>query len=150
MELSINNEDSSKKQFLCFNIGSKPFAIQLDKTKEVIHLNQEIVKLPNVAKQVKGIINFKGRVLAVLDLTAIFPKKEFRKMNYRHILLVEANKKEAGILIDDIPNIFQIDDDKIEQAQKETNEFIIGKFKIENSLFSTIDIEKILELPVTA
>ncbi|MGO4212570.1 chemotaxis protein CheW [Terriglobus sp. YAF25] len=83
MAIKNNNQakqvahDTSRKH-LIFSLGEEEFGIQVLNIKEIIQM-QEITAVPKTAVYVKGVINLRGQVIPVLDLSVRFniPQRQY-------------------------------------------------------------------------
>jgi purine-binding chemotaxis protein CheW len=55
-----------KNTFLSFRIGKETFAVSVQKVLEVLE-KQYITEVPNVPEYVEGVINFRGKIIPVID-----------------------------------------------------------------------------------
>jgi len=78
---------------LIFSLGSEEFGIQVLHIKEIIPM-QEITSVPNTPAHVKGVINLRGQVIPVVDLSLKFDFKP-RAYTDRTCIVVVRNQNPA-------------------------------------------------------
>lgn len=86
----IDERPEGAVPFVVLSIAGETFAIEIDKVREIIRVPQ-ITWVPGAQSYVRGVINLRGRVVAVLDLAAMlgiaaFPECEVEN----HTQLVQA------------------------------------------------------------
>ena len=139
-----------KNTFLSFRIGKETFAVSVQKVLEVLE-RQYITEVPNVPEYVEGVINFRGKIIPVIDTRLKFnlPK---RAQNDKYVVIVfdihvEEKKMLIGAMADSVHDVIGIEDNSILEVPKmgfayET-EFLLGMLKSENSFTMILDIDKV-------
>ena len=54
-----------------FRVASERFALPLEAVREVVLPQPPFARVPRVSEAVQGVMNLRGRVLAVVDLAAL-------------------------------------------------------------------------------
>jgi purine-binding chemotaxis protein CheW len=108
-----------RKQFLTFMLGGEMFAIEILNIKEIIQYGN-LTTVPMMPKFVRGVINLRGRVVPVIDLSVRFGRKvtEITKRTCNVILEVEAEGEtiDIGIVVDEVSEVLEIVSSDIEPA----------------------------------
>jgi purine-binding chemotaxis protein CheW len=139
-----------KNTFLSFRIGKETFAVSVNKALEVLE-KQYITKVPNVPSYIEGVINFRGKIIPVIDARLKFklPKRE-KDEKYVVIvfdLLVDDKKMVIGAMADSVHDVIAFEDSNIlevpELGFNYNAEFILGMLKNENSFTMILDIDKV-------
>jgi purine-binding chemotaxis protein CheW len=139
-----------KNTFLSFRIGKETFAVSVQKALEVLE-KQYITKVPNVPDYIEGVINFRGKIIPVIDARLKFnlPKREEGEKYVVIVfdLLVENKKMVIGAMADSVHDVIAFDEDNIlevpELGFNYNAEFILGMLKNENSFTMILDIDKV-------
>lgn len=111
----------SQARAVIFRIGVLRLALPLTSIREVIVPPERLSRVPRASAGVLGIMNLRGRVLAVVDLlhalpgalaaraTDITPEQlEEMPAMTSHILLLETERHEVGLLVQDVEGIAPI------------------------------------------
>lgn len=131
-----------------FKLGQEYFGINLPYIREFIDYKQ-ITPIPCTPKFVLGNINFRGEVITIFDLRNLFnlPISLFRQAGKAIVINVEGTV--AGILIDEIHDIFMMNPKDLLDAQNsddDTNQsFLQGVLPYQDRILSLIDLTAILE-----
>ena len=75
-------------KYVTFLIGSTIFGITVLKTREIVEYGN-ITPVPEAPKYVKGVINLRGAVIPVVDLTMKFYKTNSKLLETTSIIIVE-------------------------------------------------------------
>jgi purine-binding chemotaxis protein CheW len=146
-------EMSNKKRkntFLSFRIGKETFAVSVHKALEVLE-KQYITQVPNVPAYIEGVINFRGKIIPVIDTRLKFklPRRESHEKYVVIVfdLLVDDKKMIIGAMADSVQDVVAFDDSNIlevpELGFNYNAEFILGMLKNENSFTMILDIDKV-------
>jgi purine-binding chemotaxis protein CheW len=139
-----------KNTFLSFRIGKETFAVSVHKALEVLE-KQYITQVPNVPAYIEGVINFRGKIIPVIDSRMKF-KLPKRGIDDKYVvivfdLMIEGKKMIIGAMADSVQDVIGFDDANIlevpELGFNYNAEFILGMLKNENSFTMILDIDKV-------
>lgn len=102
-------------RFLCFQLSGETYALPIQTVAEIIGLG-EITHVPNIAPYMKGIINFKGNVLPVMDLRKKLALSEARQQRENCIVIVEVWSKKIGMIVDSVREVVEFKKGQIEAS----------------------------------
>ncbi len=139
-----------KNTFLSFRIGKETFAVSVQKVLEVLE-EQYITEVPNVPEYVEGVINFRGKIIPVIDTRIKFnlPK---RNENEKYVVIVfdihvEEKKMLIGAMADSVHDVLALEESNIlevpEMGYNYNAEFLLGMLKNEKSFTMILDIDKV-------
>jgi purine-binding chemotaxis protein CheW len=139
-------------KFLTFALGKEEYGLPILKVREIIGL-MEITAVPRTPAYIKGVINLRGQVIAVMDLRARFAMPAVEKTDETCIIVVEiqaggGRKLSTGIIVDRVSEVLNIADDKIEDAPAfdatVSSDFILGMGKVNDAVKILVNIDKVL------
>jgi purine-binding chemotaxis protein CheW len=139
-----------KNTFLSFRIGKETFAVSVQKALEVLE-EQYITRVPNVPSYIEGVINFRGKIIPVIDARLKFNLQK-REEGEKYVvivfdLLVDNKKMVIGAMADSVHDVIAFDEDNIlevpELGFNYNAEFILGMLKNETSFTMILDIDKV-------
>ena len=96
--------DESPSQYLTFSLGGEMFAVGILNVKEIIEYGH-LTEIPMMPAFIRGVINLRGSVVPVIDLSARFGGKSAEAGRRTCIVIVEVSDGEANHdigIIDDI------------------------------------------------
>jgi len=139
-----------KNTFLSFMVGKETFAVSVNKALEVLE-KQYITKVPNVPEYIEGVINFRGKIIPVIDSRLKFNlAKRDKDATFVVIvfdLSIEDKKMIIGAMVDKVNDVVAYDDANIldvpELGINYNAEFILGMINNGQSFTMILDIDKV-------
>lgn len=137
-------------QLVGFVIGEDRFALDILMVQEIIKTTK-ITNLPNSPNFIEGVINLRGSIIPVIDLSrrlSLNPASE-DNANSR-IIIANVENRVTGFLVDSVSKVLKIIASEIEPAPDiviaglET-QYIIGVCEIDEKLITILDFSRILE-----
>jgi purine-binding chemotaxis protein CheW len=133
----------SSEQLVVFRLASEEYAISIAQVKEIIRYSGA-TKLPNTPDHMEGIINLRGKVIPVLDLTKRLGVKQ-EKAGDKQAVIINSLGMEVGVVVDEVTEVLLLEDSAIELAPTVTQmgEFLRGIGKQEERLMIILDMDKL-------
>jgi len=83
-----------------FSIGAERFALPLEAVREVVVPQPPFARVPRASEAVRGVMNLRGRVVAVVDLACLVglapqPLRE----GHGQVLILDQGRRALGLLI---------------------------------------------------
>lgn len=131
---------------LSFKILDQEYAFSIENIESVVDMT-EITPVPNAKVFVQGLINLRGRIVPIIDLSKILEFNLPSDHKYQNILILKINDEEIGMLVDEVENVISIDPNKLEKILSKKSiyaESAKGIIKIENRLIVYLDLNAIL------
>ncbi len=142
-------KNKHKNTFLSFQIGKEIFAISVKKVLEVLE-KQHITEIPDVPDYVKGVINFRGDILPVIDTRIKFKIPIIDNQHFVVIVMeLSDNEKNMRVcaIVDNVQDVIAVDDTEVrpvpELGLKYKSDFLSGMIKTETSFIMILDINKV-------
>jgi purine-binding chemotaxis protein CheW len=157
VEEKYQNEEErqiyNSEKYLIFYVGNEIFGIPVKKVREVIEYCTVFV-IPAVPDYIAGVINLRGDVIPVIDLTSRFYGVKCNKTILTSIVFLEVdyNDKivELGIIIDEIRSVIDIYDNDLESipdfAVKVRADYIQNVGKVKDDFVMLLDIDRVLDI----
>jgi purine-binding chemotaxis protein CheW len=83
-----------------FRVGAERFAIPLDAVREVVVPQPPFARVPRSSDAVRGVMNLRGRVVAVVDLAALVGLAPQRlEAATGQVLILDQGRRALGFLI---------------------------------------------------
>ena len=109
------------KKHMIFKLNEELFTCPLSQVKEVVGL-MKMTPVPGAPPALRGLINLRGKVLPVFDLSEKMCGKKSEQENTKScILITESIGSPLGLLVDDVVEVISIDDVQIEKGQNGAN-----------------------------
>jgi purine-binding chemotaxis protein CheW len=143
--------DGQAQQYLTFVLGGEVFAIGILSIKEIIEYKQ-LTTVPMTPGYVRGVINLRGAVVPVLDLSVRFGKQSSPVTKRTCIVIVEIDagggRLDIGVVVDAVNAVLDIPSTDIEPAPsfgaRIHTDFIRGMGKVQGHFVILLDVNRIL------
>jgi len=137
-----------KDQVVSFRIGKEHFGVPIQAVQEIVRV-PEITAVPEMPSFVEGVINLRGRILSIVDLSKRLKIKGAAREKSSRILIVEIDQRVVGLLVDAVSAILRIPPEAIEPAPDIVTsvgaEYIRGVGKLPDKLIILLDLKNILK-----
>jgi Chemotaxis signal transduction protein len=129
-----------------FNVDNEKYAFDIKYINEVFK-PKKVTPLPCTPSFIIGIINFRGKILSVIDIRNFIgfthDIKGFNEV--RQVIIVKVNEFEVGILVDNVLGYYSISAEEIQKnvltLTEDRKEFIVG---IARNRTMIIDIKNVM------
>ncbi len=146
---AVNNKGG---KYLTFALGKEEYGLEILKVREIFGY-MEITAIPRTPSYVRGVINLRGQVMAVVDLRAKFNMETVERTEQTCIIVVEIHRGGrkicTGMIVDHVSEVLDVPGDKIEDppsfGSSVDSDFILGMGKIGDSVKILLDIDKVLD-----
>ena len=140
-------------QYLTFLQQGEMFAIGILGIKEIIEYGH-LTTVPLMPNFISGVINIRGAVVPVIDLSARFGREAATTTRRSCIVIIETinddEKMDIGIIVDSVSEVLEIPDQNIEPAPrfgtKIRADFISGMGKVNDKFVILLDINRVLSV----
>jgi purine-binding chemotaxis protein CheW len=138
-------------QYLTFMLGGEVFAIGILAIKEIIEYHG-ITAVPMMPECIRGVINLRGAVVPVIDLSARFGRTHAVVTKRSCIVIVEVEaegeRKDVGVIVDAVNAVLDIPPAEIEPAPmfgaRIRTDFIQGMGKIGGKFVILLNVNRVL------
>lgn len=146
--------DKEESQYLTFLLGGEMFAIDILTIKEIIEFGN-LTTVPMMPDFVRGVINVRGAVLPVIDLSSRFSRKPSEVTRRSCIVIIETtaqseDKQDVGLLVDSVSAVMEIAAAEIEPppgfGARIRVDFISGMAKVNGKFVIVLNVDKVLSV----
>ncbi|KGK91371.1 chemotaxis protein [Desulfosporosinus sp. HMP52] len=134
-------------EIVIFKVGSSTLGVNVAKV-ECILTYQPVTEVPNSNGNISGVINYRGRVIPVLDLIKTLKQECPKQSKERLLILININNSDFAVEVSSVSGIRRLSWKDIETpssillSQNETP--ITGIVKANDEIILMLDFEKIL------
>ena len=140
-------------QYLTFQLSGEMYAVGILNVKEIIEYGQ-LTEIPMMPAFIRGVINLRGSVVPVIDLSARFGGQQTEASRRTCIVIIEIGNQEErhdiGIVVDAVSEVLEVSSADIEPppsfGAKIRADFIDGMGKIGGKFVIILDIQKVLSV----
>jgi purine-binding chemotaxis protein CheW len=137
----------TRGEYITFRIGSQYFCVDIMSVREIRGWTPATA-LPRSPGFVRGVINLRGVVLPVIDLSerlGFMPAEP----SQRHVIIVaQTGKQVIGLLVDAVSDIIAMPTDKLQPTpdvgSEAAREFVVGVMAIDDRMVSVVALESIM------
>ncbi len=111
-----------------FRVAAERYALPLEAVREVVLPQPPFARVPRVSEAVPGVMNLRGRVLAVVDLAALvgLPAQPLRQ-GTGQVLVLDQGKRALGILIGGVQGVEDVEPPAAEGAPALVRGVVAGR-----------------------
>lgn len=148
----MNTETTTKTEaqagkFLTFFLADEEYGIEILKVQEIIGL-MPVTRIPRTPDYVRGVINLRGKIIAVTDLRKKFGMEFVDETSETCIIVVQTNGVEIGVMVDKVSEVLDISAAEVESTpsfgSSVPTEFLLGIGNTQSGVKLLLNIERIL------
>lgn len=146
-------QDQDTRQYLAFSLRGEMYAIPLLGVREIIE-HGGVTPIPTMPEFIRGVINLRGRVVPVMDLSARFGEEPTVIGERTCIVIIEQNMdgrdQDMGVVVDSVNAVVDIAAPDIEPppnfGAKIRVDFIHGMWKYDTRFVIILNLVKVLSI----
>lgn len=138
------------EQVVVFNVEGEEYAAPIMEVQEIIPAG-DITPFPNVPDYIAGIINVRGTVATVINLSRRFGLQRTQAGNVdRYIILTKSDKALYGVMVDEVTTVMKIPRNKIRSASSLGESKVKGAYVenvavVDERIILVLNFQKILD-----
>lgn len=153
LDLAGFSEQNQNNQYVTFILGDDFYGMNINSVKEVIEYGA-VTTIPLMPDFVKGVLNLRGEVVPVLDLSLRFGKEKTEIHQRSCIAIIEVTHDERvallGVVVDSVNEVVEVLPEQIENppsfGAQIRAQFIVGVANIDEHFVIILDSEKVLSV----
>lgn len=157
MARDVVPEAEDQQQYLTFLLGEEMFAIGILAIREIIEYGY-LTEVPMTPPFIRGVINLRGAVVPVVDLTVRFGREPRETTKRTCIVIVEVTSEtgrhEMGIVVDAVSEVLEIPRADVEPppefGARIRIDFISGMGKVNGNFVVLLDMDRVLSVEEVA
>jgi purine-binding chemotaxis protein CheW len=134
-------------KYLTFTLADEEYGLEILKVREIMGM-LAITSVPNTPHYVRGVVNIRGKVIAIVDLRSKFSMPQAGYSDETCIIVVCIGNVEVGIIVDRVREVQDIAEADIEDAPELGTDIdgreILGMAKAGDKVTILLDIETVL------
>lgn len=132
------------RELIAFRIGDQEFCVNIMSVREIRGWTPA-TPMPHAPHYVLGVINLRGAVLPIIDMSLRLGMK-LAEPTVRHVIIVaQVGQKAVGLLVDAVSDILTVTDDNVQPtpdiANEMTKNYARGILAIEGRMICMIELE---------
>ena len=142
-----------EQQYLTFLLSGEMFAIAILNIKEIIEYGS-LTEVPMMPGFIRGVINLRGAVVPVVDLSSRFGRSRTEVSRRTCIVIIEVEngdeKHDIGVMVDSVSEVLEIPRSEIEPppafGAKIRVDFMQGMGKVAGKFVIILNANKVLSV----
>ncbi|MDQ8023232.1 MAG: chemotaxis protein CheW [Moraxellaceae bacterium] len=139
------------QQYLTFTLGNELFALPISPIREIIEF-PGLTEIPLTPAFLRGVINLRGAVVPVIDLSVRFGRNATGIARRTCIVIVEVNIEDnvhpIGVIVDAVSEVLEVDPTQIEQrpgfGAGLRADFVAGMLNLGGRFVVVLDVSNVL------
>lgn len=132
------------RELIAFRIGDQEFTVNIMSVREIRGWTPA-TPMPHTPSYMRGVINLRGAVLPIIDLSARLGMKP-AEPTARHVIIVaQVRDKIVGLLVDAVSDILTVTDDLVQPTPEIASDlersFARGIIAIEGRMICLMELE---------
>jgi len=152
-QAAASDMEQDQNQYLTFMLGGEMFAIPILNIKEIIEYGH-LTTVPMMPGFIRGVINLRGSVVPVVDLSARFGRESTATTRRTCIVIIEIQSEgelqDIGVVVDTVNEVLEIPAQEVEPAPSFgaviRTDFIQGMGKINGKFVIILNVNHVLSL----
>ncbi len=148
-EMEKRNMDSKEeRQILVFRLGSEELGLDISCVREVLR-PQEIYPLPRTPPFIEGVINLRGHIVPLIDLSKKLSGKQTEGESNKRIIVCRIGKFIIGLTVSSLKEIVTLSQEDIKPTPEVVSmqieaEVLSGIARVGERIIPILDLEYIL------
>jgi purine-binding chemotaxis protein CheW len=135
-------------QLVVFELGGEEFGVEIMNVQEIIRM-PEMTQIPHSPDFVEGVINLRGRIIVVVNLSKRFNMRSKATDENSRIIVVEIGNAVVGMIVDSVNEVLRIPASNVEPApelvtSKVSRNYLKGVGKIDKRLLILLDLARVM------
>ena len=144
-------KSKAMNKYVTFKLGETRFGVAVLKTREIVEYGK-ITPVPEAPDYIEGVINLRGAVVPVVNLSFKFFSQKTEIAEATSIMIVEpeidGEQVKMGLIVDVVSDVLEIKDDLLEPppkyGSKLKSEYLLNVASIEGEFILILDIDKVM------
>lgn len=132
---------------IVFQLKNQQYGVDIQQIRSIERL-QNITTIPNTSDFIKGVINLRGEVIAIIDLRERLNIDQVDITDNTRVLIVSVDQVQIGLIVDSATDVLDIDPTSIDPSPEIVGDidvtFVKGVAKLENKLLILLDLARVL------
>jgi len=139
----------TSNQFVIFRMKNEEYGIDIQKVTTIEKL-LAITRVPHAPEAVRGVINLRGEIIAVVELAEKLHLGNFTKSDDNRIIIFKIEDLSVGFIVDEVVEVLTIPEENIENITQVSNDvaidYILGIGKIRGKIVTLLNLDKLVVL----
>lgn len=145
---NASDNNTQKGKNLTFIVNNETYGIDIKYVRQIIGV-QKITTIPNQPKYLKGVINLRGEIVPVMDVSLRFGKDEIAFDDRTCFIVVDIDNTTVGLIVERVSEVIVLNDENISDPpdfnNDMSNRFVRGIGKIGDEVYILLNSSELLK-----
>ncbi len=155
MQAEVKSNDQEVKhaqfsEFVSFTVAGQAFCLKITQIREIRRWSPVTI-LPHAPSDVLGVMNLRGAVIPIYDLSARFGLETTEASERNVVIVVSSAGKPVGLLAESVSEIISINPEEIQETppvdSRNTMEYIQGIISHDDTTVRIINLDAVISVP---
>ncbi|WP_392537827.1 chemotaxis protein CheW [Legionella sp. 227] len=104
---TLKTKEQQLVQLIVFRSGNEEFCIPISDAQEIIKV-VPITPIPDSPYFIRGLINVRGDIVAIIDIKSLFFLPTAVNDNPKHIIITKQNSGIFGLMVDEVVEVLRV------------------------------------------
>ncbi len=148
-ENAFDDSDIVREQFMTFRCGEEIYGISIKFVDEIIGL-QQATGVPESEDYIIGLINFRGRIIPVIDVRIRFGKEPLEYNDRTCVIVINVKSTVIGLIVDGIEEVVAFAENEItpppsvSSLRVQSQKYVYGIGRIDGEAKLLLDPDKLI------
>ena len=138
----------SQFEFITFSAGGQNYCLEITQIREIRRWTP-VTALPHTPDDVLGVMNLRGAVIPIFDLSAKFGLGK-TPANERNVVIVAAvTNTTIGLLVESVSEILSVEKNAIQETpdikSEATKHSILGMISVDDTMVRVVNLDSVLQ-----
>lgn len=146
------HELDNTRSYVHFGLGNEDFAIIVNRVLEILHLDQ-LTQVPNASVYVKGILNFRGSIVPVINLHKRFNFQDHISEG-NMVIVIEVTHNDnttlMGLLVEEVSDVIEFEYKDLRTVPdigiKYNPDFLEGFVERNGKFIMVLNVDKVMNV----
>ncbi|ABF62179.1 chemotaxis protein CheW [Epibacterium sp. DP7N7-1] len=152
-EVKIGDQEvkhAQQSEFVSFTVAGQAFCLKITQIREIRRW-APVTILPHAPMDVLGVMNLRGAVIPIYDLSARFGLQQTEASERNVVIVVAVHGKPVGLLAESVSEIISINPEEIQDTppvdSRYTMEYIQGIISHDDTMVRIINLDAVISAP---
>lgn len=152
-EVKIGDQEvkhAQQSEFVSFTVAGQAFCLKITQIREIRRWSPVTI-LPHAPADVLGVMNLRGAVIPIYDLSARFGLQQTEASERNVVIVVAVHGKPVGLLAESVSEIISINPEEIQETpsvdSRSTMEYIQGIISHDETMVRIINLDAVISAP---
>ncbi|MCG3207929.1 MAG: hypothetical protein FOGNACKC_01530 [Anaerolineae bacterium] len=146
---AAETSSAADRQLVVFSLANEFYGVDITLVESIVR-TERVTVVPHAPQFIDGVINMRGEVLPVIDLSSRFGLPRNEETKDTRIIVIEVNQLRVGMVVDAVTEVLNVSESLIEPPSPLVmtidSAFVNGIAKVPDRLIILLDLDKIIQV----